>query len=60
MDSYGSLVFDLYKQFHGHSEGRGMGLFMVKTQAELLKGAIDIKSQPGIGTELIIHLKQLQ
>jgi PAS domain S-box-containing protein len=60
MDSYGSLVFDLYKQFHGHSEGRGMGLFMVKTQVELLKGAIDIKSQPGIGTELIIHLKQLQ
>jgi signal transduction histidine kinase len=37
-------VFGLYKRFHSHVEGKGMGLFMVKTQVETLGGSISVES----------------
>ncbi|WP_439504812.1 PAS domain-containing sensor histidine kinase [Sediminibacterium sp.] len=49
-------VFGLYKRFHYHTEGKGMGLFMVKTQVETLGGKISIISQPNKGTEFKIEL----
>jgi signal transduction histidine kinase len=53
----GSKVFGLYKRFHlGHAEGKGMGLFMVKTQVESLGGYISIKSDVNKGTEFTIDL----
>ncbi len=48
-------IFGLYKRFHPHIEGRGLGLFMTKTQIEVLGGIISIKSEPNIGTEFIIE-----
>jgi PAS domain S-box-containing protein len=49
-------VFGLYKRFHLDIEGKGMGLFMVKTQVRLLGGDIDIQSLPGVGTSFLIEL----
>jgi PAS domain S-box-containing protein len=49
-------VFGLYKRFHQHVEGKGMGLFMVKTQVETMKGTITIKSNVNEGTEFTITL----
>lgn len=43
-------VFGLYRRFHPQIEGKGMGLFMVKTQVENLGGRITIKSKPNKGT----------
>ncbi len=43
-------VFGLYKRFHNHVEGKGMGLFMVRTQVESMGGHISIDSTPGVGT----------
>jgi PAS domain S-box-containing protein len=55
--SAGSKVFGLYKRFHPlHAEGKGMGLFMVKTQVETLGGEISIKSEVNKGTEFTIEL----
>lgn len=51
-------VFGLYKRFHTHTEGKGMGLFMVKTQIETLGGKISIRSEPNRGTEFKIELPQ--
>jgi PAS domain S-box-containing protein len=47
-------VFGLYKRFHQHVEGKGMGLFMVKTQVETLKGKISVESKVNEGTEFTI------
>ena len=44
-------MFGLYKRFHTEVEGRGMGLFMVKTQVETLGGKISISSKVNVGTE---------
>lgn len=49
-------VFGLYKRFHkDHAEGKGMGLYMVKTQVESMGGSISIKSQINKGTKFIIE-----
>ncbi|MDR3680995.1 MAG: PAS domain S-box protein [Flavipsychrobacter sp.] len=46
----GGQVFGLYKRFHQHTEGKGMGLYMVKTQVETLGGKITIESEVNKGT----------
>jgi PAS domain S-box-containing protein len=48
-------LFGLYKRFHTHVEGKGMGLYMVKTQVEILGGAIRIRSQVNKGTEFVLE-----
>ncbi|MEO6549268.1 MAG: CHASE3 domain-containing protein [Ferruginibacter sp.] len=46
----GDQVFGLYKRFHPDIEGKGIGLFMVKTQVETLGGNISIESEINKGT----------
>ncbi len=43
-------IFKLYKRFHTHVPGRGLGLYLVKTQTELLNGTIAIESEINKGT----------
>lgn len=50
-------AFHLYKRFHHHVEGKGMGLFMVKTQVEMIGGKIKLESQVNKGTTFKIILK---
>ena len=49
-------LFGLYKRFDSSVEGKGMGLFMVKTQVEELGGQIEVQSVLGAGTLFIIRL----
>lgn len=51
----GDQLFMLYKRFHYHTEGKGMGLFMVKSQVESLGGRISVKSEVNVGTEFEIQ-----
>jgi PAS domain S-box-containing protein len=55
LDKNASHLFGLYKRFDTTTEGKGMGLFMVKTQVEALGGTIKIKSKPDHGTEFTIQ-----
>jgi len=57
LEKRGSQVFGLYKRFHHHVEGKGMGLFMVKTQVEMLGGKISVKSKVNYGTEFLLEFK---
>ena len=50
-------VFGLYKRFHFHTEGKGMGLYMVKNQLQALGGKIDIQSKVNVGTEVTIEFE---
>ncbi|MXV16641.1 sensor histidine kinase [Hufsiella ginkgonis] len=49
-------LFGLYKRFDPSVDGRGMGLFMVKTQLEILNGSITLTSQPGMGSTFTVAL----
>lgn len=55
LNKYGAEIFGLYKKFHANSDGKGMGLFMVKTQVEALGGNIEVKSAVNVGTEFTIN-----
>lgn len=54
---FGDKLFSLYRRFHTHIEGKGLGLFLVKLQTESLGGKIDVKSELDKGTSFIIRLK---
>lgn len=54
LEKNASQLFGLYKRFDTTMEGKGMGLFMVKTQVEALGGTIKIKSKPNHGAEFTI------
>ncbi|OOQ61752.1 PAS domain-containing sensor histidine kinase [Mucilaginibacter pedocola] len=46
----GHQLFGLYKRFDLSVEGKGMGLFMVKTQVERLGGKISVESEVNKGS----------
>lgn len=56
LKQHGDKIFGLYKRFHPNIEGKGMGLFMTKTQMEVLGGSISVKSKPNVETKFIIEL----
>lgn len=56
LERYGHKVFGFYQRFHQDTEGRGLGLYLVKTQVEMLGGNIEIESQLDQGTRFDISL----
>lgn len=56
MKTHANHVFGLYKRFHPEIEGKGMGLFMIKTQVETMGGEIILNSEINKGTEFTITL----
>jgi signal transduction histidine kinase len=53
----GQNIFNLYKRFHFHVEGKGIGLFLVKTQVDALGGTITVNSENDRGTTFEISFK---
>ncbi|PVY38725.1 PAS domain-containing sensor histidine kinase [Pontibacter virosus] len=57
MHQVGEDLFKIYKRFHVGYQGRGIGLFLVKTYLDILKGKIKVTSEPGRGTSFKIQFK---
>jgi signal transduction histidine kinase len=49
-------LFKLYKRFHTHVEGRGLGLYLVKSQVDVLHGTIEVDSAPDKGSTFKVTL----
>lgn len=54
--TYKEKLFGLYKRFHTHTDGRGLGLFLVKLQTQSMGGTIDVSSKIGKGSTFTITL----
>lgn len=50
-------IFGMFKRFHTHVEGTGIGLYMVKRIVDNAGGVIEVSSDPGKGTTFKISLK---
>lgn len=49
MTRYGDQLFGMYNTFHGNGDARGIGLFLIKNQVEVMGGHISASSSPGAG-----------
>ena len=47
-------IFGLYQRFHTHVEGKGLGLYLVKSQVETMGGRIFVDSEVDKGTTYTI------
>lgn len=55
---YGEKIFKLYERVHHNIEGKGLGLYLIKTQIEALNGKIDVNSIPNEGAIFIVSIKK--
>ncbi|TGE22732.1 PAS domain-containing sensor histidine kinase [Hymenobacter metallicola] len=51
-------MFQMFRRFHAHVEGSGIGLYMVKRMVENAGGRVDVRSVPGEGTTLAVYIRQ--
>lgn len=57
MAKYGHKIFGLYQRFHSKIEGKGLGLYIIKSQIESLDGKIEVDSMPDVGTTFKMFFK---
>ncbi|MCU0417648.1 MAG: sensor histidine kinase [Cytophagaceae bacterium] len=55
LTKYQDKIFGFYKRFNYDKEGKGIGLFMTKTQVELMGGSITVDSVPDEGTTFTLR-----
>lgn len=50
LNKHGKNLFGMYKRFHSDTEGKGLGLYLVKKQLTSQGGSISVESKPNYGT----------
>lgn len=56
LEKHGSKIFGMFKTFHKNEDARGIGLFITKSQVEVLGGSISVESTEGIGSTFTVSL----
>lgn len=51
-------LFSMFKRFHTHVQGTGIGLYMVKRMVENKEGFIQVESEPQKGTTFKVYIKK--
>lgn len=57
LEKTGKKLFGLYQRFHPHIEGKGIGLFLIKSHIESLGGTIQADSKVNGGTTFTFTIK---
>lgn len=57
LKKYGGKLFQMNKRFHAGTEGKGVGLFIIKSQVEAMGGKVLVQSEPGKGTTFSVFIK---
>ncbi|UOQ71100.1 PAS domain-containing sensor histidine kinase [Hymenobacter cellulosilyticus] len=57
LERHGSQLFQLFRRFHEHVEGSGMGLYLVNRMVQLNGAWLEVDSQVGVGSTFRIYFK---
>lgn len=57
LDMFRHKIFSLYQRFHSHVEGKGLGLYLVKSQILALGGKIEVDSKVDEGTVFKVYFR---
>lgn len=57
LEQHRENLFKLYRRFHQHTEGKGLGLYLVKLQAESLGGGVEVASEVNRFTRFTVTLR---
>ncbi len=55
-EKFHDKLFGMYRRFHPQIEGKGIGLYLVKVQAESLGGWVELDSTPGKGSKFTVFI----
>ncbi|PJJ54426.1 PAS domain-containing sensor histidine kinase [Hymenobacter chitinivorans] len=56
MERYGNQLFQMFRRFHDHVAGSGMGLYLVNRIVQSYGGRIEVTSELGKGSTFRIHI----
>ncbi len=56
LEKHQNKMFGMYKRFHDHLDGKGLGLFLTKQQIDAMNGKIYVDSKINIGSQFSIEL----
>jgi signal transduction histidine kinase len=51
-------LFTMFRRFHAHVPGSGIGLNMVKRMVENAGGRIAVRSEPGVGSTFAVYFRR--
>jgi len=57
LEKHGKKLFGMYQRFHENKDGKGLGLYIIKSQIEAMGGSIEVDSEVGKGTEFKVSFK---
>lgn len=57
---YEDKIFEPFQKFHANSDGKGLGLFLIKSQISAMGGKIKLWSKPNMGLHITISLPDLE
>jgi PAS domain S-box-containing protein len=60
LNKYGKNLFGMYKRFHSNTEGKGLGLYLVKKQLTSQGSSISVESKPNNGCCFTVFLVNKQ
>jgi len=60
LSKYGQRMFSPFVRFTNKQDGKGIGLYIIKKMIEKNGGTIEVKSEPGKGTQFTLYLKEYQ
>ena len=60
LKKYGHMIFSPFTRFSPSTEGKGIGLYIIKTMVEKNGGKVEIESEPGVGTQFRFYLKEFE
>lgn len=60
VDKYQDRIFGLYQRFHGDRDGKGFGLYLLKSQVESAGGRVMAEGSPDVGFTVHMWLPRVE